>query len=153
LRPAARSRWLTALVASVEALLDARARVVVLGRTGTVRFVIERFLASGAPDPSFGRRGVALVALGVATLCCLAPTFGFDLDFARGTDLGPSADAFYRIYGAQPSLTTREQLLSDLDRAFSSNARRLQAKERALRFAVVTLAFGLPLSAFFIGLS
>jgi hypothetical protein len=94
-----------------------------------------------------------LVVLGTATLCCLGPTLGFGMDLARGTDLGPNADAFYRAYGAQPLVATCEQLLSDLDRALSNNARRYQAKQRALRVAVVTLAVGLPVSASVIGLS
>jgi hypothetical protein len=94
-----------------------------------------------------------LVVLSVATLCCLGPTLRVGVDFMRNTDLGPNADAFYLAYGRHPMLATREQLLADLGRAFSSNSRRLRAKERALRAAVVTLAVGLPLSAAVIGLS
>lgn len=63
------------------------------------------------------------------------------------------AAAFYRIYRTEPLSESRELLLSDLDRAFSNNARRLQAKERALRAAVAILLFGLPTSACFVGLS
>ncbi len=37
-----------------------------------------------------------LLVLSVAALCCLGPTLGLGIDFARGTDLGPMANAFYR---------------------------------------------------------
>jgi len=94
-----------------------------------------------------------MIVLGVATFCCLGPTLGIGIHFARGTDLGPNANAFYRGYKADPPQATREQLLSDLDQAFSSNARRLRAKERALRVAVTTLIVGLPLTVVLIGLS
>ncbi len=62
-----------------------------------------------------------LIVLGVAALCCLGPTLGLGIDFRRGTDLGPIADAFYLLYSAEPLARAREQLLSDLGRAFSNN--------------------------------
>jgi hypothetical protein len=93
------------------------------------------------------------LVLGAAALCCLAPTFGFGLDFRQGADLGPTAAVFYRTYRAEPLPVTREQLLSDLDRALSNNSRRLRAKQRALRAAVTILVLGLPISACLVGLS
>lgn len=96
---------------------------------------------------------VPMIILGAATLCCLGPALRLGVDFARGTDLGPNANAFYKNYGADPSRAPREQLLADLDQALSSNAQRLRAKERALRTVVVTLVVGLPLSIALIGLS
>lgn len=70
-----------------------------------------------------------LLVLGLAALCCLGPTLGLGIDFRRGTDLGPIADAFYLLYS------------------------RLRAKERALWAAVAILVIGVPLSAAFIGFS
>ena len=96
---------------------------------------------------------VPTLVLGASALCCLGPTLGIGLDSRRGTDIGPMAAAFYRIYRAEPLAESRELLLFDLDRAFSNNARRLRAKKRALRAAVAILAFGLPTSACFVGLS
>ncbi len=93
------------------------------------------------------------LVLGAAALCCLGPTLGFGLDFRQGTDLGPTAAAFYRTYRAEPLPATREQLLFDLDRALSNNSRRLHAKQRALRAAVTILVLGLPISACLVGLS
>lgn len=87
------------------------------------------------------------IILGVAMLCCLSPTLMVGMHFMRGTDLGPNADSFYLTYGEIPALVAREQMLSDVGRAFSSNALRLRAKERALQAAVLTLAGGLPVSA------
>ncbi len=87
-----------------------------------------------------------LVVLGAATLLCLGPMLGLAADLVCRTDLGPSANVFYRLYREESPQRSREQLLADLDRAFSSNTRRLRAKERVLRLAVVTLAVGLPLS-------
>jgi hypothetical protein len=92
------------------------------------------------------------LVLGSATLLCFAPTLWLGEDSMRKTDLGPGANAFYQRYGGQRPRMSRQQLLSDLDRAFASNMRRLRAKERALRLAVMTLAVGLPLSALLIGL-
>lgn len=94
-----------------------------------------------------------VVVLGLAVFCCLGPTLGLGVDLGLDTDLGPNANVLYRAYGAQPFLGPAEQLLSDLDQALSTNARRLQAKKRALRVAVVTLAVGFPVSATLIGLS
>ncbi|MGC2373524.1 MAG: hypothetical protein WA484_06595 [Solirubrobacteraceae bacterium] len=94
-----------------------------------------------------------LLVLSVAALCCLGPTLGLGIDFARGTDLGPIADDVYRVYRAEPASEACEQLLFDLYRAFSNNASRLRAKERALWLAVVILVTGLPISAAFIALS
>jgi hypothetical protein len=74
-----------------------------------------------------------LPVLSVAALCCLGPTLGLGVNFARGTDLGPIADAVYRAYGAGPAPEACEQLLFDLCRAFSNDTYRLRAKERALR--------------------
>ena len=93
------------------------------------------------------------IVLGLSTLCCLGPTLGVGVDFKRDTDLGPSANTFYLTYGGQPSPAVREQLLTDLGRAFSNNARRLRAKQLALRVAVLTLAVGLSVSAAAIGLN
>lgn len=93
------------------------------------------------------------VVLCIATLLCFSPALWFGEDSMRKTDLGPDANAFYQMYGGQRPRMSREQLLSDLDRAFASNTRRLRAKERALRLAVVTLAVGLPFSAACVGLS
>jgi hypothetical protein len=94
-----------------------------------------------------------LLVLSVAALCCLGPTVGLGIDFARGTDLGPIANAVYRAYSAEPAFEACEQLLFDLYRAFSNNASRLRAKERALRLAAVVLVTGLPISTAFIALS
>ena len=94
-----------------------------------------------------------LLVLGLAALCCLGPTLGLGIDFRRGTDLGPIADAFYLLYSAEPLARAREQLLYDLGRAISNNAHRLRAKERALWAAVAILVIGVPLSAAFIGFS
>lgn len=94
-----------------------------------------------------------LPVLGIAALCCLGPTLGLGVNFTRGTDLGPIADVVYRAYGPEPAIEACEQLLFDLCRAFSNNAYRLRAKERALRLAVAILVIGLPVSAMFIGLS
>ncbi len=96
---------------------------------------------------------ILMLVLGAATLCCLGPTLGVGVHFVRTTDIGPNANAFYLGYRADSSQAAREQLLSDLDRALYSNARRLRAKERALRTAVVILAVGLPFSIMLIGLS
>jgi hypothetical protein len=94
-----------------------------------------------------------VVVLSVAASCCLGPMLELGVDLGRGTDLGPNANALYRAYGGQRSTAPAEQLLSDLDIALSSNARRLRAKQRALRVAVLALAVGFPVSAAFIGLS
>lgn len=94
-----------------------------------------------------------LAVIVTATLCCLSPTLGLGVDLTRSIDLGPKADVFYLAYGNDPTLAAREQLLSDLGRAFSGNARRLRAKERALHAAMSILAVGLTLSVLAIGLS
>lgn len=96
---------------------------------------------------------VPALVLGAAALCCLGPTLGLGLDSRQETDLGPQAAAFYQDYRAESLFRSRELLLSDLDRAYSSNACRLRAKERALHAAVVVLAAGLPLSACLVVLS
>jgi hypothetical protein len=94
-----------------------------------------------------------LIAVGLATAICLVPTLGIGPDFARDTDLGPGADTFYLTYGGQPSTAARKQLLADLGGAFANNARRLRAKQRALRAALVILAVGLIVAAVVIELN
>jgi hypothetical protein len=84
-----------------------------------------------------------LIAVGLATFCCLRPALAIGPDFARGTDFGPHADRFYNTFLGQPSTPTREQLLDGLGEAFSNNALRFAAKQRALRAALVILAAGL----------
>ncbi|MFZ2113595.1 MAG: hypothetical protein WAU77_07700 [Solirubrobacteraceae bacterium] len=125
------------------------------GRTmGTLGFSGALFAADLAARSVLGAFWwMPLIILSLAALCCLGPTLGLGVDFGRGTDLGPIADVFYRLYRAGSPPTTNEQLLSDLGRAISNNARRLQAKERALQVAVVILVMGLPASIAFMGLS
>jgi hypothetical protein len=94
-----------------------------------------------------------LIAIGLATLCCLRPALAFGLNFARVTDFGPRADRFYRTFAGEPSRVGREQMLEDLSRAVVHNGRRFTAKRRALQAALLILAFGLPVSALLIGLS
>ncbi len=93
-----------------------------------------------------------LIAVGLATFCCLRPALAIGLDFARETDFGPHADEFYNTFLGQPSTPAREQLLDGLGEAFSNNARRLEAKQRALRAALIVLAVGLIAAALLIGL-
>jgi len=88
-----------------------------------------------------------LVAIGLATACCLVPALGLGLGFAYDTDLGPDAASFYSAYRPGPSRPGREQLLADLSTAFARNARRLRAKRTALRIALVVLTVGLASSA------
>ncbi len=125
------------------------------GRTmGTLGFSGALLAADLAARASLGVLWwIPVLVLGTSALLCLGPMLEFGEDFARVTDLGPKANAFYLLYVAQPPQRTREQLLSDLDQAFSSNTFRLRRKERALRGAVVILATGLPLSTVLIGLS
>ena len=94
-----------------------------------------------------------LIALGLATLCCLGPALAVGSSFTRNADLGPPANAFYRIYVGQSSACAREQLLDDLDTAFLNNARRVRAKQRALLAAILILAVGLIASNVPIGLA
>jgi hypothetical protein len=94
-----------------------------------------------------------LLVSGTAALCCLGPTLGLGVSLGRGTDLGPIADSFYRAFRTEPLSAARELLLSDLGKAFSNNANRLQVKERSLRVAVAILVIGLTVSAGFIGFS
>ena len=93
-----------------------------------------------------------LIAVGLATLCCLRPALAIGPNFARGTDFGPLADGFYRSFADEPSTVGREQMLDDLDKAFANNARRFAAKQRALRAALIILAVGLIAAALLIGL-
>jgi hypothetical protein len=94
-----------------------------------------------------------LIAVGLATFYCLRPALAIDQDFARNPDLGPLADGFYHAYIGQSSTLAREQMLNDLDTAFANNARRLEAKRRALRAALLILAFGLSAAALLVGLT
>ena len=94
-----------------------------------------------------------LIAISLATLCCLRPVLAIDHDFARNTDLGPLADRFYYTYIGQPSTPAREQQLDELGEAFANNARRLEAKRRALRTALLILAFGLSAAALLVELA
>ncbi len=125
------------------------------GRTmGTLGFSGALFVGALAAKRALGAVWwIPVVVLAVAVLCCVAPTLGLGVDLGRDTDLGPNAKALYRTYGAQPSPALTERLLSDLDRALSSNARRLRAKKRALRVAVVALVVGLLVSAALTGVS
>jgi hypothetical protein len=93
-----------------------------------------------------------LLTVGMATLYCLRPALAIDQAFARNSDLGPLADEFYHAYIGQSSTLASEQMLNDLDKAFANNARRLEAKRRALRAALLTLAFGLSAATLLIGL-
>ena len=93
-----------------------------------------------------------LIVVGMATLFCLRPALGIGPGFEHDTDLGPGADMFYAAYGAQSSASSREQLLRDLGTAFANNARRLAAKQRALRSALVILAIGMTTSSLAIAL-
>jgi hypothetical protein len=94
-----------------------------------------------------------LIAIAIATLCCLRPALAFGPNFARPTDFGPLADEFYSAFAGQPSRVGREQMLDDLGKAFANNARRFTAKRRALQAALIVLAFGLSAAALLIGLS
>jgi hypothetical protein len=87
-----------------------------------------------------------LIAIGLATACCLSPTLGIGFGFPRNTDLGPDPLASYSSYGSRPSRAARQQLLSELVAAFASNAQRLHAKKRALRASLVILVLGLVAS-------
>jgi hypothetical protein len=93
-----------------------------------------------------------LIAIGLTAACCLSPTLGIGFGFARDTDLGPDPIAFCSTYDRRPARAAREQLLADLVAAFSSNARRLRAKQRALRAALVILALGLSASTVIVGI-
>jgi hypothetical protein len=95
---------------------------------------------------------VPLIAVGLATLCCLRPALAIGPNFARPTDFGPLADEFYRTFADGPSTVGREQMLDDLSKAFANNARRFAAKQRALRAALIILAVGLSAAALLIGL-
>jgi hypothetical protein len=94
-----------------------------------------------------------LIAIGLATLCCLRPALAIGLNFARGTDFGPRADRFYRTFVGKPSRVGREQMLDDLGDAVANNARRFTAKRRALQAALIILAFGLGAAALLIVLA
>jgi hypothetical protein len=94
-----------------------------------------------------------LIAIVLATLCCLRPALAIGLNFARPTDIGPVADRFYRTYARGPSKVGREQMLDDLSKAVANNARRFTAKRRALQAALIVLALGLGAAALLIVLS
>ncbi len=94
-----------------------------------------------------------LIAIAIATLCCLRPALAFGPNFAHPTDFGPLADEFYSAFAGQPSRVGREQMLDDLGKAFANNARRFTAKRRALQAALIILALGLSAAALLIGLS
>jgi hypothetical protein len=93
-----------------------------------------------------------LVAIGLATACCLSPALGIGFGFARDTDLGPDPVSFYATYASRPSRAAREQLLRDLVSAFARNAHRLRAKQRALRLSLVILVLGLVASTVAVGI-
>jgi hypothetical protein len=94
-----------------------------------------------------------LIAIGLATLCCLRPALAFGLNFAHPTDFGPLANRFYRTFADGPSQVGREQMLDDLSKAVANNGRRFTAKRRALQAALIILALGLSAAALLIGLS
>jgi hypothetical protein len=93
-----------------------------------------------------------LLAIGLATACCLLPALGFGGWFSGKTDLGPNPVRFYVHYGTEASITAREQLLADLAEAFARNARRLKAKQVVLRASLAILALGLLASFLAAGL-
>jgi hypothetical protein len=94
-----------------------------------------------------------LIAIALATLCCLRPALAIGLNFARPTDIGPPADEFYSAFVDGPSTVGREQMLDDLSKAVANNARRFAAKRRALQAALIILAIGLSAAALLIGLA
>jgi hypothetical protein len=88
-----------------------------------------------------------LIAIGLATACCLGPALGVGFGLFRHTDLGPNASAFYTTYGDKPSRAAREQMLTDLAAAYARNARQVRAKQHALRTSLMILVIGLLVSA------
>jgi hypothetical protein len=87
---------------------------------------------------------IPIATLGLAALCCLGPTLGLGVDFGRGTDLGPIADVFYRLYRAGSSPTTNEQLFplrigetAQAVLALNGPGRTLLAQMKELRVLVV----------------
>jgi len=78
---------------------------------------------------------------------------GDSLALARTQLASQIADGFYRTFAGRPSRVGREQMLEDLDTAFANNARRVVAKRRALRTALIVLAAGLSAAAFLIVLA
>ncbi len=100
--------------------------------------------------PSVAGGWTPLVAVALATLCCLGPVLGIGPGFREETDLGPGARAFYETFAGQASRPAREQLLADLGEAFARNALRAARKVLALRAALVILSVGLIVSAAFI---
>jgi hypothetical protein len=102
------------------------------GRTmGTLGFsgaLLAACLAARSPLGTYW--WMPALVLSIATLLCFSPTLWFGEDSTHKTDLGPVANAFYQMYGGQRPRMSREQLLSDLDRAFASNMRRLDEGAR-----------------------
>jgi len=94
-----------------------------------------------------------LIAVFLATLCCLRPALAIGLNFARPTDIGPPANRFYRAFARGPSRVGREQMLDDVSKAVANNARRFTAKRRALQTALIILAIGLGAAALLIVLA
>ena len=133
----------TQLVAQLtdEATLDAR-MTGTLGLTGALLaadLAAKDFLAGSA-------WWIMLIVITCATACCLSPAFGIGRNVSRCTDVGPDPVAFYNDFVGRPPRRAREQLLADLRTAVSHNARRLSAKQHALRAALLILAFGLVAS-------
>lgn len=129
----------TQLVAQLadETSLDARS----MGTLGFSGALLAADLA--AKDVLGGLWWTPLIAIAIATSCCLGPVLGIGLGFGSDTDIGPGAVAFYETYGGHRSTPARQQLLADLGAAFERNSSRLKAKRLALRLAVGVLAVGL----------
>lgn len=124
-----------------ETSLDARTM-------GTLGFAGALLAADIAAKDLLGRAWwTPLVAIGLATACCLSPALGIGFGLFRHADLGPDPDAFYSAYGSEPSQVGREQMLADLAAALARNAERLRAKQHALRLSLMILLIGLFASA------
>ena len=125
------------------------------GRTmGTLGFNGALLAADIAARGLLGRYWwTPLIAIILATLCCLRPALAIGLNFARPTDIGPRADRFYRSFAGEPSKVGREQMLADVSKAVANNGRRFTAKRRALQAALMILAIGLSAAALLIVLA
>ena len=134
----------TQLVAQLtdEANLDAR-MTGTLGLTGALLaadLAAKDLLAGGA-------WWIMLIVITCATACCLGPAFSVGGNIARHTDVGPDPIVLYTEFVGQPPRRARELLLTELMAAIENNARRLSAKQRALRAGLFILVLGLVASA------